>query len=535
MTWSQPIVHRWNWLDDGLLPLLLALLRFCWLWPWLGLIRYILSPSYTSPLLSPALLIGVPVLSLLLARWAASPDVQPETIKDVRAPQIAVTARLGIALLGLVVILTALWWQLYRSDYALWNGTWVKSLGLTLIHGPANELTPAIPITLVLIYLWLRGMLDAVKTLGHDDVWGTFISGIALLVLYLLVTTMSDLPIQPGSINLIVLFFGVGMAALAFSSIKITTGLDRALGLGQRRATRSPKLSRYWLFSVLTTVIVLLGLGVGLGFLLAPDQVAVLLGLITWVLGKLWDLIGLVILALGYIFVVIAYGLSFILQPLLRWLLGLFATKQQRQLLQPPSPPPALPSLTTTTATVPDVYRWIALGVFILVVIVIFALVLRRLRAAQNEEFDEERESILSADLLQDQLARLFQKLFGRLRSASAQNPFLSLADEHDTRRMIRNAYQNFLAAAVDLGQARSQSQTPREYQQQVAQELPEAASLLATLTEHYDYARYAIEPPTPEAAIAAQQAWTQTQQIIETKRRTAEEQKATDFEASKG
>jgi hypothetical protein len=151
------------------------------------------------------------------------------------------------------------------------------------------------------------------------------------------------------------------------------------------------------------------------------------------------------------------------------------------------------------------------------------------LRAAQSEELDEERESILSAGLLQDQLAKLFQKLFGRLRSAAAQNPFLSLADEHDTRRVIRNAYQNFLAAATDLGQARNRSQTPREYQQQLAEELPEAASLLATLTEHYDYARYGVEPPAPEVATAAQQAWAQTQQIIETKRQTAEEKKDSD------
>ncbi|MFN8490526.1 MAG: DUF4129 domain-containing protein [Caldilineaceae bacterium] len=529
MTSYHPMARRWSWLDNGLLPLLLALLRFCWLWPWLGLIRYILTPSYANPLLSPTLLIGVPVLSLLLARWTAEPEVQPETIKDVRTPQISVMARMGIALLGFGVILIALWWQLYHSDYALWDWTWVKALGLSLIHGPDNELAPAIPMALTLIYLWLRGMLDAVKTLGHDDVWGTFVIGIALLVLYLVVMTMIDLPIPAGSINLIVLFFGVGMAALAFSSIKITTGLDRALGLGQRRATRSPKLSRYWLISVLTTVVVLLGLGVGLGLILAPDQVAVLLGLVTWVIGKLWNLIALVILVFGYVFVVIAYVLSFILQPLFRWLLGLFATKQQRQLLQPPSPPPDLPSMTTTTATVPDVYRWIALGVFVLVVIVIFALVLRRLRAAQSEEFDEERESILSADLLQDQLAKLFQKLFGRLRNAAAPNPFLSLADEHDTRRVIRNAYQNFLAAATDLGQARNRSQTPREYQQQLTQELPEAASLLATLTEHYDYARYAVEPPAPEMATAAQQAWDQTQQIIENKRQTSEEKKDTD------
>ena len=29
--------QRWNWLDEGLLPVLLTLMRTAWLWPWLAL------------------------------------------------------------------------------------------------------------------------------------------------------------------------------------------------------------------------------------------------------------------------------------------------------------------------------------------------------------------------------------------------------------------------------------------------------------------------------------------------------------------
>src|SRR5439155_9459765 len=117
------------------------------------------------------------------------------------------------------------------------------------------------------------------------------------------------------------------------------------------------------------------------------------------------------------------------LQPLIRWLISLFGKVEQRQLLQPRSPMPMPQSLSDTTAPIPDVYRWIALAIFSLIVLIIFALVLRRLWAAQTDEIDEERESILSADLLQDQLNRLWQKLFGGSRGA-ALNPFLSLAGE---------------------------------------------------------------------------------------------------------
>ena len=375
---------------------------------------------------------------------------------------------------------------------------------------------------LVLIYLWLRGMLDAVKVLGHDDIWGAFVSGLVLLVLYLLLMTASGLPVPAGSINVIVLFFGVGMAALAFSSLKITVGLDRALGLGQRRVSRTPALSRYWLVSVVTTILVLLGLGLFIGFMLAPEQVASLLTLAGVVLSTLWRWISLVILAIGYVLFVIAYFIGLLLQPLIKWLMSLLGGPQARQPQQPASPLPLLPSIGNATATLPDAYRWIALAVFLLVVTVIFALVLRRLRASQTEEFDEERESILSMDLLQDQLAKLLQKLFGGLRTGAAFNPFLSLADESDTRRTIRGAYQALLAAATQQGQARPPGKTPHEYQQQLAEQLPEATTVLATLTEQYDHARYAAEPPTPEAADAAQQAWTQVETMLVTQSQQA-------------
>lgn len=515
MNWYHPLGRRWNWLEDGLLPLLLVLLRFCWLWPWLDLIRYIFTPSYQGALLSPGLLVGVPMVSLFLARTVASQETPTDASKGAPRTTISTLARLAVALIGLAVILGALWWQLYQSDYALWQLGWVKSLGLALIHGPNNELSPPVPMLLILVYLWLRGMLDAVKVLGHDDIWGAFVVGVALLVLYLVLMAINHLPIPAVAINLIVLFFAAGMAALAFSSLKITVGLDRALGLGQRRASKTPSLSRYWLASVTTTIVVLLGLGLLLGFVIAPAQIASLLALVRAAFNALWQLISFVLVAVGYLLFVVAYFIGLLLQPLIQWLVSLFGTVQERQPMQPVSPPPMLPSIETTTASVPDVYRWIALGIFTLIVIVIFALVLRRLRAPKTEDFDEERESILSMDLLQDQLAKLLQRLFGNLRTGAAQPPFLSLTDESDTRRTIRSTYQNLLAAATEMGQARPRGQTPREYQQQLAAQLPAATGVLATLTEHYDHARYAAESPDPTDAAAAQQAWAQVQTII--------------------
>ncbi|MCX6044953.1 MAG: DUF4129 domain-containing protein [Chloroflexi bacterium] len=515
MTWSHQLRPRWNWLDNGLLPLLLALLRFCWLWPWLGLLRDVLSPSFHQAILSPVLIIALPVISLILARLVASRETGPDEPHRMRSAGITVQARLGVALAGLLVILVALWWQLYRTEFSVWDRAWPVTLGRTLIHLNANELPAPVLILLALIYLWLRGLLDAMKTLGHDDIWGTFVAGIVMLVLYLVTMAINDFPIAASSINLIVLFFAVGLTALALSGLKITVGLDRALGRGQRRASKTPALNRYWLLSVTVTVAILLGLGLLVSLLVAPEQVAALLHLVNVVLSTVWDWISLVIVAISYLLFVIGYLVASLLEPLVRWLMSLLGTDRERQPLQMMSPLAAPAPITPTAAAIPDIYRWIALGIFGVVVLLIFALVLRRLWAAQTEETDEERESILSADLLQDQLKKLWQKLFGGLRSVATLNPFLSLAGEHDTRRAIRTTYQNLLAAAIERGQARPPEQTPREYQHQLADHLPETTGLLTTLTERYNHARYAEEPPAPDAVAEVEQAWKKVQETI--------------------
>jgi hypothetical protein len=171
---------------------------------------------------------------------------------------------------------------------------------------------------------------------------------------------------------------------------------------------------------------------------------------------------------------------------------------------------------------IPDVYRWLALAIFILAILVIFALVLRRLNASTEEQVDEVRESILTTDLLQDQLAKLWQKWFGGL--AARLPPYLSLDGEADTRQRIRRAYQNLLAAATALGRPRGRGQTPAEYGSALGQGLVEDASALHTMTVRYNHARYAPEPPSTAAAGEAAYAWESIHQQLIAREQSAEE-----------
>jgi hypothetical protein len=408
-----------------------------------------------------------------------------------------------------LVIALALWWQLYRTDHSLWNGAWLAALGQRLIDWESPAL-PALTLAIgTLIYLWLRGMLDAAQPMSHDDVWGVVVTGVVALVLYLLAANLLELGLLENMGNLVVLLFAAGMTALAFSSLKTTVGLDYALGSGQRRAIKAVQTTRYWLISVAVVVGGLIGLGLLVVLLIAPEQVGQWVTLISAAVAFVLRLVGLVLIAISYLLFVLSYYVAQLLMPLLQRLMQLL---QDLQLIAPPqqpepTPTPAIEQLTG--AAIPDAYRWLALALVVLAVLLIFALVLRRMRALQSEEIDEVRESILSAGLLQDQLAALWRKLFGRTQPGQ---PFLALDGEPESRRLIRAAYQQLLAAASAIGRGRLHDQTPVEYGQGLTAQVAETTDPLTTLTQHYNQARYAPDAPSPSAAESAQQAWAQVQ-----------------------
>jgi hypothetical protein len=508
---------RWNWLDQGLLPLLLALLRFCWLWPWLNLLPRAFAANPPPVLLAPGLIIGLPILSFTLASLAPTQEVEGDRPSAAPKNEITWRARLGIGLVGLLAILFCCWWQRYQQEVPFWHWQWLITLGNGLIHWDETILPVTWLLLLAAIYLWLRGLLDAGQSLGHDDIWGTVVTGIWALVLYLIVMATLHLALPAGVINLIILFFAASMIALALTSLKITIGLDMALGFGQRRTSKAPPTTRYWLLSVLVVVLVLLGLGVGLALLIAPEQIARLLQLMAAVISFIWRIIALVLVAISYVLVVLAYYIALLLEPLIRRLLAALADTKLLQFAKQPDMTPTPQPAPLSLESVPDPYRWLALAIFAIVVVVIFALVMRRLRAAQAETQDEVRESILTADLLQSQLAALWQKLLGRFRSgATLLNPFLALDGEAESRRLIRAAYQQLLTVATTLGQTRQPSQTPGEYQQTLVNQWSTSNSALSVITHHYNHARYAPDAPPPNSVDAVQQAWADVQHQVQ-------------------
>ena len=479
--------RRWPWLEEGVLPLLVLLLRLSWLWPWLLILGRWLLPSGSPPILSlwnAALLLAGGALTVRLLR------VDPEK------PQ---RARLLAAGIGLAALALTLWLRWERGTYALWDVRWLAHLGESLVYWGENVSVPFVTLLLA-AWLWLRGMRDRPAP-THDDVWRAFVTGFVALALLLLIGRIDPAGLPEAAGRWIVLFFATGMAALALA------GLRQARNVRQKDA---PLLAnRYWLTSILVTILALLAIGLALGVLITPESVAQIFG---WTRVAASWLLALI----GYVAYAAAYVLFLLLTPLIEWVQAHLGEPrplepagggQQFEEMWRERPPLEMPPVLGESM------RWAGLAGVLAAIAVAFALALYVLSKRKDEEVDETRESILTAELLRDQASALWRRWRDRLRRGHPLDElFLSLAGEEPRRRAVRAAYQAFLAAMAQSGQPRRPRQTPNAYARDLAATLPAASVALETLTGRYVAARYGASAPDTEAAQRAQEAWAEIQ-----------------------
>lgn len=489
MTWL-----RSHWLRSVVLPVLLALLRASWLWLWLEIIRSSVAASVAPPLLSIPVLAGFYLASLFTARLLLSGRLSLAAARPLEA------------VAGLAAIVMLIWWRFHSSQFAIWDTRWLADLGRSIVSWE-GELPGAMIVLPILIYLWLRGVLDAGSALYRDDVWGAFTAGFAVLALAGVAAVAGGRGLPAGAHEAVFLFFAVGLAAIAIASLE-TTG-----SMAARRGDEQVRFDRYWFASVGSVIAAMLLAGFIISALVTPQSVA---GILRWTTAVL-DVLGM---ALYYVLLVISYVVFLFLEPLLhlaqRALTG--SRQEQSEPMEMPDFEQQLKDIPRGQATLPDwltnLLPWLGLVAAILIVAVVFAVALRRLYKTRNDELLETRESILTRSLLQEQLASLSRRL--RRQRSQPGDPFLSLDGEEGTRRAIRSAYQSLLAAMRSRGQARRRDQTPSEYGDALARAWPQEEQELDTLTSAYRKARYARQAPSTEEADAARRAWRDVQQTIE-------------------
>ncbi|MDE0182925.1 MAG: DUF4129 domain-containing protein [Caldilineaceae bacterium] len=496
---NSPIVlpwkhAEWSSVEGLLLPVVVAIMRLCWVWPWMMLVQGFLSPSVEGPLMPPLMLIALPVISFSLARWSMP------TYAERRDRSRVTEVRRHIASAGFAVLLFMLWLRFLSQDFALWDFRWLPAAGYELIYWNAVqiEVPGAVLFLLLGILLWLRGALDGRGQFHHDVIWLAFLWGGAALALFAWIIPTAGQP--PGLFGLLMLFSATGLAGLGVANLRKASGWRRSARVGKTPPNRS------WLVGVAVTIGVLLGVALLIGLIIQPEDAAIL-----WrVLGMVWGVIATVLV---WIVTAIAYPIFIVLEYLIRLFRSLFGDRSQEQEAQPIAPPPQQEPFPEAperaVEAVPEPYRWVALLVIAAGVFIIFMLALRLMRSRSPTETDEVRESVLTANLLQAQLAELWSRLRDRFGpGAEEPDPYLSLAGEVDTRRLIRSIYQRLLSLAQTRAPARLRSETPHHYGGRLAEQPDFDPQALGTITAAYNEARYGDEPPSQQTAEDAQRAW---------------------------
>jgi hypothetical protein len=465
--------RKWDWIEGGLLTYALAAMRALWFWLLLHMFSQSVLPGQAD-LLAPLVVLG------LLAGGTLASQVGVYRIKSPRA------ATVLVVLTGLVALLLALYLRIGAGRWAFWQPSWLAAAART----PALALAVLLPA----VWLWRWGILTGREPPGYDTYAGNFVLGLCALALAIGIVYASHIVPMQGVLLTLLLFFAIGLATMAIASVQDTRRFER------QQSAQSLALNRYWLGTVGVVIGVLVIAGMLLAQIFAPDAITRLLGLLGLLLQGLTWLLLWVVLILAYV----VFGIFGLLAKVF---------KIQRHTID-------LPNITVTdfsqqfkelqnqpagvSPTVYLVLRIVAGALLLAVIVVLFALALRRFRTYMEDDVEATRESILSASLLREQLARLFRRRGG---AKTRPAPFVPVTGD-DPAAQVRRTYQSLLAWAEAHGLPRQPGFTPAEYARVLVDRLQAPAGPVNVLTEAYLQARYGRTEVVTALARDAADAW---------------------------
>jgi hypothetical protein len=535
---------RWNWNDDGLIPLATILMTAAWGYPLFS--AFLRDPKTGVP--NPGFTFWLTAIVL---------------VGGFLAGRLASQNRMGAVIVvvgGMAMILVSLLLTVPSEGKAL--DLWFIDMFKFVERG--EQTGEVLPTPLVMIVfttlLWSRGVRMA--SMRHEGAVGAFTVGIVAIAGLLLVsailpstgeaasasgsgflqTALSGLaplflvavpaailfsllapalggwahtageislvagvlflnlimpfgPSTKGLLGWLLLFVSSGLATLALMSVSTT------LQEQERLTGIHLQIDRYWVMIMLVVIVSVLLAGLLVGQIVAPGAVLRMLGL----LRPIWFFVRQVLLFLILIF---AYLFFSLIEPLL-------AEIQQRPAREPrtlfsPMEQESMEEFAREAVEIPPAFTVLLQIVLILgflsVIALIFYLAIRQRegRVLEQGEIVETRETILSMDLIQEQLKNLLAG-FGQRRK---QSFFVDLGPPGDRRRIVREMYQQVLSEAIRLDAPRRKQQTPRTYEPTLVDLCPAEMPSVDVLTQVYMIARYSVEPPTADQVEDARKAF---------------------------
>jgi len=468
-------MDRESWIESLFLPLAVILLITFWLTLWLRwLLRFAaIFTQQAAPAVSPLLVMGMIVILAVTARLAVNSSIPLERARQI----VLMTAMIAIGLAA---------WITFPAGFPM-----AFLLGL---FDWGSFVSPQFILLLAAGYAAWRGVFIGQSRIPYDDLAEAFYRGILALALLFMVNRGQPLLAPDEAFPAELSFFGIGLGALALASFQ------RARRQQQEAAGNSVSFSRYWVGTAIGTISAVLVSGLAMAGLASPET----LGRLRPFFALFDPLANFLLKALGFVLIVVTTPIFIFVEWLVRTGLRMIRLPQLPESLKFSDAAVELVDQILNSPVVKAGSRGLSMFVVFGIIAVLIWVAVRRLIKLPAQELDETRESIISGELLLNQL----RQLFARQQRKAALPPYLALTGApDDPRRLIRRAYQSMLEWAGSRGIPRPAGHTPRRYAETLAQATPSAQNALATLTEAYTQARYADEPPALEEAREAEEA----------------------------
>ncbi|NLD44475.1 MAG: DUF4129 domain-containing protein [Chloroflexi bacterium] len=469
-------LHKWPWLEAGVIPLASALMRVAWLTP---LIRLLLHSDVVAPQGArfPAwLVLGLLGSANLLARR--------------RSPVLGTCAGL-LAVGGSVA-------YAFRLDLAH-PAAWWASLAAS-----QADISEGFPAVLVVVLaaggIWWRGL----TAVWHDyrELFVGFVVG--MTVLGLLMLAVEPASWERRGLNVwgaTAGFILSALVSLALLAVYEMLSWERFRG-------RGPGLSRYWVTALGSVMAGILALGWGVGQAIASDMTHELLRALRPVGQVAEKGLELFLLAAGYLAFEVFGGLLEILKRIIERTLGALLIILRLLFSRGAEAVGQAAARSGASDQAARVFFW---GMLLGMLAFLSYLALRRFRPLYVEGAIEKREFIWSTALLLGQIRSVLRGL----RRPPAPTAFLQMGEAEEARRAIRRLYREMLARLSHAGHARPPNLTPRAYEQTVSDLLRGERQALHILTDAYLVARYSPEVPSDALVREAGQAMRRIEALL--------------------
>ncbi|MDA8219068.1 MAG: DUF4129 domain-containing protein [Dehalococcoidales bacterium] len=483
------------WLRTVVLPLGLAVVDLCWLYPWLLVWGWAVDHSGGVRLLSP-----FSAFVLLLAGQLATRYVLGRGWT---------LARVRLLLIGLGLLVVLLIVRLEHYPAAPGDLTWLGAFGADLLAFFSGS--PPVIAACVGLLLWWRGMANGRSAVNYEGMNSVFALGLVANVLFLLLTLFMT-PVERGLLEeragvFLLFYFLAGLPTLALAR------LDSVRERSRTREGASQLGNWQWLGVLLGLVLGLIIFALLVGGVLSSSVVGAVIAPLLAAAGEaFWFVSSLVIWAIAILLAPLMYLIRLLAPPL--------ALPEATP--EPDFDPSQLgDSQATVMALPPEVLlalRVVAVAALVGVALLLLARTISRRRDwSIAADYLEEHDSVWTWRSLRDGLlARLRAWLAALRRPArgSADRP-LAASDVEPARATsalgIRQIYAQLLRLGASLGLRRRPSETPYEHLPALAGRLVPPEDL-AAITAAYVEARYGALPPSEARVQEVREAWRRVQ-----------------------